>query len=61
MNYGGRAFTDEIKEFVFQRFYRSNAYGIEEWKTLTLIELGILNWYLGNLYCSPLRLIEEPT
>jgi len=43
-------FAENIREFVIELFH---AYGIEEWKTLTPIELGILSWHLGNFYCCP--------
>ena len=43
-------FAEEIKEFIFQLFRKDNTYGIEEWKTLTPIELGVLSWHLGNFY-----------
>jgi hypothetical protein len=56
-----RLLAEEVKEFVLQLFRKDNTYGIEEWKTLTLIELGILSWYLGNFYCSPMWWLEEPT
>ena len=53
-------FAEEIKDFVFRLFRKDNTYGIEEWKTLTPMELGILSWHLGNFYCCPLWWIEEP-
>jgi hypothetical protein len=47
-------FAEEIREFALQLFGKDNAYGIEEWTTLTPIELGGLSWHLGNFYCWPL-------
>lgn len=46
-------FAEETKEFVLQLFHKDNADGIEEWKTLTPIELGVLSWHPGNFYCCP--------
>jgi hypothetical protein len=44
-------FAEEIKAFVLELFHKDNTPGIEEWKTLTPIELGVLSWHLGNFYC----------
>lgn len=53
-------FAEEIMDFVLRLFRKDNTYGIEGWKTLTPIELGILSWHLGNFYCYPLWWIEAP-
>ena len=45
---------EEIKEFVLWLFRKDNTYGIEEWKALIPIEVGVLSWHLGNFYYSPL-------
>ena len=37
-------------EDLSQLFYRVDIHGIEEWNTLTPIELGVLSWHLGNFY-----------
>jgi len=44
-------FSEEIKEFVLQLFHIDDASGMDEWKALTPIELGVLSWHLGNFYC----------
>jgi hypothetical protein len=44
--------AEEIREFVLQLFHQDNRYEIEEWKTMTPIQLGVLSWHLGNFYCS---------
>ena len=41
--------TEEITKFVLQLFHRDGR--IEEWNTLTPIELGVLSWHLGN-FCG---------
>jgi len=46
--------AEEIRGFVLQLFHKDNACGIEEWRTLTPIEFGVLSWHLGNFYCCPL-------
>jgi mannose-1-phosphate guanylyltransferase len=43
-------FAEEVEEVVVQLFHKDNTYEIEEWITLTPIELGVLSWYLGNFY-----------
>ena len=51
-------FAEEVNDVVLQLFrdFNDSTYGIEEWKTLTPIEFGILSWHLGNFYCCPLVL-----
>jgi len=46
--------AEEIEGSVLQLFVIDNAEGIEEWKTLTPIEFGVLSWHLGNVYYYPL-------
>ena len=41
--------AEEITNFVLQLFHRDGR--IEEWSTLTPIELGVLSWHLGN-FCG---------
>jgi hypothetical protein len=54
-------FAAELKDVVLELFHRDTPYGIEEWKSLTPIEFGVLSWHLGNFYCYPLwENIEEP-
>jgi hypothetical protein len=46
--------TKEVKDFVLQLLHKESTCEVEEWKSLSPIELGILSWHLGNFYCSPL-------
>lgn len=46
-------FAKEVRDLVLQLLDKDSTYEIEDWETLTPIELGILSWHLGNFYCSP--------
>jgi hypothetical protein len=50
-------FAEEVRDFVLQLLPKGNTYEIEDWKTLTPIELAILSWHVGNFYCSPLSFL----
>jgi hypothetical protein len=47
-------FAEEIRDVALQLFQKENMHELEGWKTLTPIELGVLSWYLGSFYYSPL-------
>jgi hypothetical protein len=47
--------AEEIQEYIIQLFHIGNTYEIEEWKSLTPIEFGVLSWHLGNFYCYQLE------
>lgn len=44
-------FTEEIRELLRQLSHQGESREIEEWQTLTPMELGVLSWHLGNFYC----------
>ena len=50
--------AEEVKDFVLQLFHEDFIFGIEEWKSLTSIELGVLSWHLGNFYYYPLWWVQ---
>ena len=45
--------AEEIRDVVLQLFHKDNMHDLEEWKTLTPIQLGVLSWHLGSFYYSP--------
>jgi hypothetical protein len=54
-------FADELKDCVMQLLLNDNTDGMEEWKQLTPIQLGILSWHLNNFYSCPLGWSIERT
>ncbi len=56
-----RILAEEVTDFVIQVFHKDSTGAIEDWRTLTPIELGILSWQLDNIYCCPLWWIEVST
>lgn len=53
-------FAEEVKDFVLDLFEQDISPGMEEWKILTPIELGILSWHLSNFYCECPFLAVDP-
>ena len=52
-------FAEEVTAFLSDLFDTDNRNEIEQWKTLTPTELGVLSWHLDNLYCDALWWLEE--
>ena len=50
--------AEEVREFLSAFFQEDGMNEVDEWKSLTPIELGILSWHLESFYYDPRWWIE---